>query len=80
MSEGWLVLASKSLTIALYEGHIPVNQFNFRGQDVFGLAKEIEAKGLEFLIKAKIEQDGSMGAVLLDPDGNQIYLNTSVEE
>ena len=80
MSDGWCVMASSVVTIALYEGHIPVNQLNFRGQDVFSLAKELESKGLKFITKANIEPDGSMGAVLVDPDGNQIYLNTSVDE
>ena len=80
MSEGWRIMAISGVTIAPYGGHIPANQLNFRGQDVFVLAKQLEANGLKFVTKANIEPDGSIGAVLLDPDGNQIYLNTATDE
>jgi lactoylglutathione lyase len=74
--EGWLVLDGSGTTIALYQGHIPANQLNFRGQDIFELSAKLEENGLRFNTVANVEPDGTVGAVLLDPDGNQIYLNT----
>jgi len=53
---------------------------NFRGGDVFTIAAQIKQKGLKFKSDAKIEQDGSAGAVIEDPDSNVIYFNTHPEE
>jgi catechol 2,3-dioxygenase-like lactoylglutathione lyase family enzyme len=78
--EGWLQLKSASLALALYQGHIPSNLLNFRGADVFAVADELTRRGLELEKPAELEQDGSAGAWLKDPDGNVIYFNTSPEE
>ena len=75
-AEGWLQMANPSVRIALYQGHVPANLLNFRGQDVFALAQDLAAKGVKFDKAAEIEEDGSAGAWLRDPDGNLIYLNT----
>jgi hypothetical protein len=64
----------------LYAGHIDSNLLNFRGGDVFAIAAELKKRGLEFSQDAYREADGSMGAIMKDPDGNVIYFNTFPEE
>jgi catechol 2,3-dioxygenase-like lactoylglutathione lyase family enzyme len=79
-AEGWLILTNNSLTIGIYQGHVPANAMNFRGRDVFAIAEELENCGLALEKPAETESDGSAGAWLKDPDGNLIYLNTAPGE
>jgi len=53
---------------------------NFRGGDVFKLTAELKARGLKITEGPLTEEDGSAGAILHDPDGNEIYLNTAPGE
>ena len=82
--KGWAILAhgpqGRRCRIGLYQGMIPYDVLNFRGGDVFAIAKDLEARGLRLKTGPMIEQDGSAGATLLDPDGNEIYLNTAPGE
>ena len=80
MSEGWAILCHEGATLGLYQGHIGGNLLNFRGGDVFALHRELTRRGLAFETDAHVEGDGSDGAVLRDPDGNEIYLNTAPGE
>ena len=80
LDSGWATLEYRNLVIALYQGHINQNLLNFRGGDVYAIAAELQEKGLKFKSDARIEQDGSAGAIIEDPDGNVIYFNTSPEE
>ena len=80
LSSGWATLEYSNLVIALYQGHIDQNLLNFRGGDVFTIAAQIKQKGLKFKSDATIEEDGSAGAIIEDPDGNVIYFNTHPEE
>lgn len=80
VSDGWAIIESGNCRIGLYEGHIGSNLLNFRGADVFALASALKSRGLEFTQDAFREPDGSAGAILADPDGNQIYFNTFPEE
>ncbi len=73
---GMSILKRGELTLALYNEGISENVLNFRGGDVFKIAEELKAKGLEFEMDAQKESDGSDGATLRDPDGNLIYSNT----
>lgn len=74
--EGWAVLEHANLVLALYRGHIKENLINFRGGDVFKIAEELKSSGLELADEAHIEEDGSAGFTIRDPDGNAIYFNT----
>lgn len=80
VEEGWVVLEYEGYRIALYENIIAENILNFRGGDVHAIAKELKARGFEMEIEADEEDDGSVGCVLRDPDGNQIYFNTHPDE
>jgi catechol 2,3-dioxygenase-like lactoylglutathione lyase family enzyme len=66
--------------LALFQGHITANCFNFRGADVFAVAGRLKSAGLALRSGPEIEADGSAGAWLEDPEGNDIYLNTSPGE
>ncbi len=74
--DGWVILQHSNLTLALYQGHIPGNVLNFRGADIYKIAQELKARGVVFSEDAREEEDGSVGALLEDPDGNIIYFNT----
>ena|ERR1022692_2611833 len=79
-SEGWLIVRNMSLTIGLFQGHVPANLLNFRGRDVFAIAAELKQRGLLPHKSAEIEPDGSAGVWFKDPDGNLIYFNTAPGE
>lgn len=74
--EGYAVLTNGDARIALYQGHIERNIFNFRGAPVFEIAVELKRRGFEFSKPARTETDGSDSAEIIDPDGNVIYFNT----
>ncbi|MGD8717531.1 MAG: VOC family protein [Candidatus Zixiibacteriota bacterium] len=78
--EGWAILGRRNLKLGLFEGHIEKNLLNFRGGDVFALARELESRGLTILRGPERESDGSAGAWLADPDDNLIYFNTCPDE
>src|SRR5580704_6677021 len=77
---GWLIVRNTSLTLGLYQGHVPANLMNFRGKDVFEIAAQLKQAGLKLHKEAEIEPDGSAGAWIKDPDGNLIYFNTAPNE
>ncbi len=76
LDEGWAVLEHANLLLALYKDHIKENMINFRGGDVSKIARELKARGLSLTEDAHVEEDGSTGATVKDPDGNIIYFNT----
>ncbi len=80
LAENWVVMDSGNLRLGLYQGHIESNLLNFRGGDVAAIARYLEAQGLKLRTPAQVEQDGSTGATIADPDGNVIYFNTAPDE
>jgi catechol 2,3-dioxygenase-like lactoylglutathione lyase family enzyme len=80
VEEGWAMLGYRNLCLGLYQGHIEGNLLNFRGGDVFAIARDLKARGFELKKEAEREADGSDGAWLEDPDGNLIYFNTHPDE
>lgn len=79
-AEGWLIITNGDCRLGLYQGHIRANMLNFRGGDVFIIARELQRRGVRLESGPEIEADGSAGAVLRDPDGNLVYLNTHPDE
>lgn len=75
-SAGWLVVERDGLHIGLYQGHIDCNLLTFNGGDVEAVARELAAKGVTLASGPEKESDGTVGAMLWDPDGNLIYLNS----
>jgi len=68
-----VVLQKGDCRLALYQGYIKGNLLNFRGGDVFAIAAALKQQGLAFKKEAFTAEDGSAGALLEDPDGNEIY-------
>lgn len=77
---GYLLMTNDRLRIALCEGHINSNMINFRGGNVEMIVDQLQSKGIEIESGPTIEDDGSVGATVKDPDGNVIYFNTAPGE
>lgn len=80
MDDGWVVINDGENELQLFQGHISSNTLNFRGGNVFAIAEALKKQGLEMESDAETESDGSDGAWIRDPDGNDIYFNTSPDE
>ncbi|MFT4705083.1 MAG: catechol 2,3-dioxygenase-like lactoylglutathione lyase family enzyme [Bradymonadia bacterium] len=80
LTEGWAMISDGENEIHLFENHVPSNTLNFRGGDVFAIAKSLKASGIVLKSDAEREADGSAGAWIKDPDGNAIYFNTAPGE
>jgi len=75
VEENYLILTNGKIRIGLYQGHIPTNFLTFRGGDVKACERVLKSQGLLFDQEALLEEDGSTGAIISDPDGNTIYFN-----
>jgi catechol 2,3-dioxygenase-like lactoylglutathione lyase family enzyme len=82
VEEGWQVMTNDDLRLGLYHGHMEQEtlMLNFRGGDVFANAEALQAKGLAFEKGPLVERDKSAAAILRDPDGYAIFLNTAPGE
>ena len=78
--ERWVILYASNFTLGLFQGYIKSNTMNFRGGDVFAIARHLKSRGLKLKRDAKVERDGSESATLTDPDGNDIFFNTYPHE
>lgn len=74
--EKWFVVAQPDLRIGLYEGHVDANSLTFFGGDIEAIAGKLHEAGFELKHGPETEEDGSLGAKVVDPDGNLIYFNT----
>jgi catechol 2,3-dioxygenase-like lactoylglutathione lyase family enzyme len=80
MNEGAAVIQNGNCRIGLYQGHIAENLLNFRGGDIAAIATHAQAQGLDFEKPPFSGDDGSIAALLRDPDGNAIYLVSHPDE
>ena len=78
--QNWAVMRHNNMILAIFQGHIERNLFNFRGCDIDSVAKQCKERGLELRKEANQESDGSWSAEIVDPDGNHIYFNTYPDE
>ncbi|HOR46449.1 MAG TPA: VOC family protein [Caldisericia bacterium] len=79
-AKGWAVLRCGDLRLGLYQGHLETNLMSFLGGNVKSIAQDLKSKKIEMFSDATQEKDGSMGAKLVDPDGNIIYFNSFTDE
>lgn len=79
-AEFWAVLRHNNMLLCLFQGHIEQNLINFRGGDVEAIGRNAAERGLTFTKPVTTHPDGSCSAELHDPDGNVIYLDTTVQE
>ena len=81
--EGWAVVTNGEARLGLYEEqHVGKDALtlNFRGGDVMANAKALQEKGLEFEMGPKEIEGGGGTAILRDPDGYSIFLDTAPGE
>lgn len=81
--EGWAVVTNGEARLGLYEEqHVGKDALtlNFRGGDVMANAKALQEKGLEFEMGPKEGKKGGGSAILRDPDGFSIFLDTAPGE
>jgi len=74
--EKWVVVAQPNVRIGLYEGLVDANSLTFFGGDVEAIAAKLHESGFELKQGPETEEDGTIGAKAVDPDGNLIYFNT----
>lgn len=77
---GYWLMVKGATRIGLYHAAFEGLMLNFRGGDVMANGQALQASGLALDSGPEIESDGSAGAMLKDPDGNLIYLNTHPDE
>jgi catechol 2,3-dioxygenase-like lactoylglutathione lyase family enzyme len=66
--------------LSLFQGMLPANMLNWRGGDVFAIARVLSERGIEFDNGPHTENDGSDALALRDPDGHLLYFNTFPSE
>jgi hypothetical protein len=71
----WREMRSGPLSIGLYQGHVSSNLITFFTPEVAGIAARLAEAGLAAEQGPEVEDDGSTGLTLRDPDGNRIYIN-----
>ena len=69
-----ITLEHGNCSITLYEGYINHNLLNFRGGDIPAIAERLAMTGLTFTRGPEADADGNRSLLLIDPDGNEIYL------
>ena len=80
VEHGVVVIRNGDCRIGLSQGHIAENLLNFRGGDIAEIGRQAETLGLTFEKPPFTAIDGSMGALLRDPDGNAVYLVSHPDE
>jgi hypothetical protein len=71
----WCEMVNGDLHLGLYQGHVSSNLLTFFTPQVAEIAGRLASAGVAVDQGPELEQDGSTGLTLSDPDGNRIYLN-----
>lgn len=86
-TQGWLILKNGSCVIGLFQGMFDRNTLTFNpgwdsdatridgAPDIRDLQKQLEAKGVQFDVKADDSSTGPASFVITDPDGNPILVD-----
>lgn len=90
ISENWLILKNGEHVIGLFQGMFEKNVLTFNPgwdqdtqkldsfTDVRELQRQLKAKGVEFLSEADEATTGPASFMLIDPDGNTIFVDQHV--
>lgn len=79
--ERFVILRQRDCVLGLFQGHFKEAMLlNFRGGDVFDIARAIKAGGIAMKMDAKAGKDGGASALVQDPDGNTIFFDTAPGE
>lgn len=71
---GYAIIAKDETRIGLYSNE--PSMLNFRGSNLDDVVEYLRSNGMSDIPDVEVEQDGSTGFTLKDPDGNLIYFNT----
>ena len=86
----WLIMQNETATIGLFQGMFSRNTLTFNPgwdrsgnavpdfDDVRGIQKALESRGLELATKADESTTGPASLLLMDPDGNPILVDQHV--
>lgn len=77
--QGWVIVSNGTLRLGLYEGRSEVS-LSLRGRDVATVTDELAAQGVAIDSGPEVMDDGSTSAMVYDPDGLAIYLETTPGE
>ena len=89
-SQGWLILRNGYATIGLFQGMFEKNTLTFNPgwdadaqpvgsfTDVRDLQRELKAAGVEIATEADESGSGPAFLILVDPDGNPIFVDQHV--
>ena len=84
IEEGWAILKCGVGIIALYQnamdGLSGKAVLNFRGGDVEKIMNNCKEMGLETKKEFRPGPEGGGSGTLLDPDGNEVFLDTAPDE
>jgi catechol 2,3-dioxygenase-like lactoylglutathione lyase family enzyme len=75
VAENWAMLRNRAIEIHLFQGHIPRDLLNFRGGDPEAIRAALRERGLEVAA-----EEGPASFIYLDPDGREVFFDTSPEE
>jgi catechol 2,3-dioxygenase-like lactoylglutathione lyase family enzyme len=88
--QGWQILRNGTTTIGLFQGMFERNILTFNPgwdseaqpvasfTDVRDLQRQLKAAGVSFEQEAPEDTSGPASFILVDPDGNQIYVDQHV--
>ena len=76
----YYVMKNGTARIGLYKEAFEGFMLNFRGGDVLANSAELKEKGVDFHSGPEEGKDGGASAMILDPDGNMIFLDTHPDE
>ena len=90
VDQKWLILQNETCTIGLFQGHLEKNTLTFNPgwdrncktlpdfDDVRDIQKSLKSQGLTLRTQADESSTGPASLVLLDPDGNPIFVDQHV--
>jgi catechol 2,3-dioxygenase-like lactoylglutathione lyase family enzyme len=89
-ASNWLILQNETCTIGLFQGHLEKNTLTFNPgwdraantlpdfDDVRDIQKSLKGQGLSLVMEADESSTGPASFILLDPDGNPIFIDQHV--
>jgi len=88
--QSWVIMKNGDTNIGLFKGMLEKNVLIFNPgwdqdakptepfTDVRELQKQLQAQGVPFAAEADAKTTGPASAILIDPDGNPVYLDQHV--
>ncbi len=90
ISQNWLIMRNKTVSIGLFQGMFDKNMLTFNPgwdssakkidsyTDIRELQTTLKERGIEFVQEAKDDLSGPASFVVIDPDGNPILVDQHI--